>query len=223
MDMTERKSLKRAVRARMTKTGERYTAARRRLLQQRPEAVAPDYDATPRMSDEALSRRTGKTWDEWFAILDRWGATKRTHLDIAAYLQEEFEIGGWWAQGITVAYEYARGMRRLHERPDGFSITATKTIAVPVGVLFDAVVEGRARARWFPDAPLTLRTAQAGRSARFNWDDGATRVNVGFTAKGENKSSVAVEHGRLPNAEAAAEMKQMWRELLSDLKERLEA
>lgn len=221
--MTERKSLKRAVRARMAKTGERYTAARRRLLQQKPEAVPSDYDATPRMSDEALSRRTGKTWDEWFAILDRFGATELTHRDIAAYLQEEFDIGGWWAQGITVAYEYARGMRQLHQRPDGFSITATKTVAVPVRKLFEALVEERPRSRWFPNAPLTLRTAQPNRSARFNWEDGATRVNVGFTEKGENKSSVAIEHERLPNPEVAAEIKQMWRELLGDLKQELEA
>lgn len=67
------------------------------------------------------------------------------------------------------------------------------------------------------------RTSQPGRSARFDWEDGATRVNVGFTANGEAKSQAAVEHERLPDAQAAEAAKARWRERLTALKELLEA
>ena len=50
----------------------------------------------------------------------------------------------------------------------------------------------------------------------------ATRVNVGFEPKGDARGQVAVAHERLPDAEAAEEMKQHWRERLSALKALLE-
>ena len=67
------------------------------------------------------------------------------------------------------------------------------------------------------------RTSQAGRSARFDWDDGDSRVNVTFAALGEGKSQVAIEHDHLPDARAAAERKAFWRDRLGALKALLEA
>src|SRR3712207_8913863 len=49
-------------------------------------------------------------------------------------------------------------------------------------------------------------------SARFDWGDGETRVNLTFDAKGEAKSTVALEHARLPDAAEAGRMKAFWRE-----------
>jgi hypothetical protein len=65
-------------------------------------------------------------------------------------------------------------------------------------------------------------TASKPRSARFDWGDGETRVNVGFTAKGEAKSAVALQHERLSGAEEAERMKAFWRERVAALKEVLE-
>lgn len=56
------------------------------------------------------------------------------------------------------------------------------------------------------------------RSARYDWEDASTRVNVGFTDIGENKSRVAVAHERLPDADTASEMKLWWRDRLAALK-----
>ena len=66
------------------------------------------------------------------------------------------------------------------------------------------------RERWLPDGRLRERTATRARTARFG-GDGETRVVVGFTAKGEAKSAVALEHARLRDAEAAERMKAFWR------------
>src|SRR5687767_6681815 len=100
--MTENKARKRAIRARMAKTGERYTAARRHI-------VKPNDLPTPLAdlgrSDDAVRRGTGKGWNEWLRILDSWGATEHPHREIARYLSEEQGVGGWWAQSVTVGYE----------------------------------------------------------------------------------------------------------------------
>ena len=89
-------------------------------------------------------------------------------------------------------------------------------------MLFEAFVDDVRRKEWLTDGSMSLRTAQAGRTARFDWEDGSTRVNVGFTEKGPSKSSVAVAHERLPDADEAETAKARWRARLVDLKAFLE-
>ncbi|MGN6870435.1 MAG: hypothetical protein ACTHMY_18755 [Solirubrobacteraceae bacterium] len=221
--MTVHKSFKRLVRARMAKTGESYTAARVMLLRAEP---SNNGAGTPTLktSDEKIRERTGRGWEEWFAILDEWGAANRSHRDIARWLAEQMGIHplAWNAQAITASYELTRGLREVGEKDDGFAITASKTVAVPVERLYEAVVGPPARRDWLPDGRLTERTATPPKSARFDWAEGPTRVHVTFLAKGEAKSTVVVEHRRLADAEEANRMKTYWRERLSVLKDSLE-
>lgn len=220
--MTAQKSFKRKVRARMAKTGESYTAARRQLIAagERTEAAPAAYE--PPVSDDAARNATGRSWDEWFAILDSWGAVTRSHRDIARWLQDEHRVVGWWAQSVTVAYEQARGLRAPGQRPNGWSVTASKTVGVPVERLFEAFVDESIREEWLPGAEMSVRTATAPKSARFDWEDGSTRIVAGFTDKGPEKSQVRMEHERLPDADTAEEMKAWWRQRVSALKELLE-
>ena len=48
-------------------------------------------------------------------------------------------------------------------------------------------------------------------------------MNVTFDAKGDAKSTVAVEHARLADAEEAEGLKAFWRERLAVLKSSLES
>jgi hypothetical protein len=56
----------------MEQTGERYTAARRNAVREAepPEVGEPER----RVSTEAVVAATGRPWEEWFALLDEWGA-----------------------------------------------------------------------------------------------------------------------------------------------------
>jgi hypothetical protein len=217
--MTRQRSFKRLVRTRMEKTGESYSAARAVLLA----ANAKNGDGvTLTMSDEAIRTRTGRGWEEWFDLLDDWGAADRTHTEIARWVSTEQGIDGWSSQSVTVSYERARVGRALGEHADGFSVTASKTVAVPVDRLYESFVNGTRRKRWLPDGRLRVRTSIRPKSARFDWGDGTARVAVGFTAKGDDKSQVALEHSRLADAEEADRMKAYWRERVATLKEQLE-
>ena len=155
-------------------------------------------------------------------MLDEWGAVDQPHREIAGWLRDEHAVPGWDAQSITVSYERARGLRAVGEHADGFAITASKTVAVPVERLFDAFLDPSLRERWLPEGKLRERTATRPKSARFDWDDDETRVIVGFEAKGDAKSVVDLEHARLPNAAEAEQMKAFWRERVATLKEVLE-
>ena len=220
--MTTQKTFKRRVRDRMAKTGESYTAARRMLIASgdRPEPTIVDW--TPPVSDEAMTNATGHGWEHWFGVLDAWGGTGHTHPEIARWLSDEHGVPPWWTQSITVGYEQARGMRAPGQHVDGWAVTATKTIAVPVERLFEAFADDDLRERWLSGADLRLRTATVPKTARYDWEDGSTRVNVGFLRVSDEKSTVAIEHARLPDADTADEMKAWWRSRVAALKPLLE-
>jgi hypothetical protein len=220
--MTKQRTFKRRVRERMAKTGESYTAARRMLIAEgeRPDGVAATFE--PPVADERVLEATGRGWQGWLELLDRWGAAGRSHTEIARWLREERGVDGWYAQSITVGYERARGLRAPGQRPDGFAVGASRTVAVPVERLFEAFTDEALRERWLPGADLRVRTATAPRTARYDWEDGSTRVIVGFDAAGDAKSRVALSHERLPDADTAEEMKSWWRERLTELKAGLE-
>jgi hypothetical protein len=248
--MTRQKSFKGRVRARMDKTSESYTTARRQLLAKagaKPEPEAtPAAQAVPEVqvplatapaaapvdapgarrpySDQVIRANTGRTWDEWFALLDAWGAAGRPHPEIARRVVEEHGVGGWWAQGVTVAYEQARGLRAPGQRRGGlFEVSASRTVAVPVDRLYEAFADPDLRERWLPGAAVEVRRAQPAKSIRANWDDGSTRLVIAFTARGEAKSQVALVHERVPDAGTADKLKAFWRERMAALRQFLEA
>jgi hypothetical protein len=218
--MTTQRSFKRLVRTRMEKTGESYTAARARLLAgDEPQRISL---AT---SDETIRERTGRGWEEWFDLLDDWGAADKTHREIARWLagQQGIHPLAWNAQAIAGSYERSRRGRQVGQHEDGFTVTATKTVAVPVERLYDAFVDASLRAVWLPDGELRERTTTKPRSARFDWDGDGTRVHVAFAAKGEAKSTAALSHERLRDGAEAQRMKAFWRERVAGLKAVLEA
>jgi hypothetical protein len=222
--MTRQRSFKRLVRARMDTTGESYTAARAVLLA--AAEAEPGAERPPLItSDESIRARTGRGWEEWFDLLDEWGATQLGHTELARRVASELDIEsslGWNAQAIAVSYERARGLREVGERSDGFAISAQKTVAAPVDELFEAFVDPAVRAAWLPDGELSERTSTKPKSARFDWGDGETRVHVTFLPKDDGRSTVAVEHRRLHDKQHAEEMKAYWRGRLAALGSRLE-
>ncbi|HYH27348.1 MAG TPA: hypothetical protein VEA19_01065, partial [Actinomycetota bacterium] len=211
--MTVQKAKKRAVRARMSKTGERYTAARRNL------SSVPDPSEVDLGHSEASVRKgTGHGWRHWLRLLDAWGATKKTHKQIAQHLREEQGVSGWWSQAVTMGYERARGMRAVNQSAAGvFYVSVSKTVNVPVKDLFRAFVDAGARRRWLEPGLLSRRTASEYRSARFDFRDDGSRVVAGFESKEPSKSMVAVQHERLKDGKAVEEMRAFWRERLARL------
>ena len=222
--MTEQKSFKRLVRARMGKTGESYTTARARLLRAEESSSDGLENVKLSTSDETIRRRTGRGWEEWFEMLDQWGAPDRSHRETARWLavQQGLHPLAWNVQAVAASYERARGLREAGEKDDGFAISVSRTMSTPVERLYDAFVEESLRETWLPDGRLRERTATRPKSARFDWGDGDTRVNVTFLSKGEARSTVAVEHRRLADANEAERMKAYWREHLAALMSTLE-
>jgi hypothetical protein len=175
----------------------------------------------PRMSDEAVKSKTGKTWSRWFKHLDAAGGKKMTHQEIVAHLRDKHDVRSWWQQMVAVTYEQARGLRDVGEKPSGYEISISRTVDAPVGKAFKAWTDEKTRKKWLP-ANLTVRKSTTNKYLRITWEDDQTDVSVGFISKGAEKSQVAAQHGKLSSAKAAAKMKKFWADALDRLKETIE-
>jgi hypothetical protein len=78
-----------------------------------------------------------------------------------------------------------------------------------VETLFEAWTDARLRERWLKEAAVKVRKATAPKSIRLGWPDGGI-VAVGFFAKGVSKSSVAIEHTKLPDRATGDRIKREW-------------
>lgn len=172
---------------------------------------------------ETVKKATGRTQDEWYAVLDKWDAPGRPYKEISNFLTEDHGISRWWAQKLIVEYEQDRGLRDPGIRQDGtFEVSASKTVSVPATKLFEAFVDARLRKRWLGDARMKLRDSEKPTSATFSWNGDSSRVKVTITAKERSKAAVLVAHDHVNDAEQAQSLKASWRERLSDLKTTLE-
>jgi len=64
-----------------------------------------------KISNDAVSAKTEKQWPEWFRILDKFDLKKKGHTQAAKFLREKHGLTDWWAQAITIRYEWENGLR----------------------------------------------------------------------------------------------------------------
>ena len=173
------------------------------------------------MSDAAVKARTGKDWAGWFSLLDRAGAAKLPHKEIAKLLASKQGVPGWWSQNITVEYERARGLRERHQKSDGYSVGVTKTIASSVSGLYKATADAAARKKWFPRGAFELSSQTKDKYFRGAWKKGP-RLEVGFYAKGDGKAQIALAVSKLPSKADVETERAAWKSALSKLQAMLE-
>lgn len=174
------------------------------------------------MSDEAVKSKTGRDWRSWFVTLDKAGAAKLKHRDIAELLASKYELSGWWSQCVTVEYELARGLRERHAKADGFSVSATKTIAASVADVYAACADAAKRKAWFPRGAFKASSQTENKYLNGAWKKGA-RLNIGLYPKGAGKAQIAVQVNRLADRQDVERERTAWRAALTKLQAQLEA
>lgn len=184
-----------------------------------PKAKAPVKSRmTSKLGDAAVLAKTGKDWNSWFTALDKAGAKKMSHKEIVAMLSSDFGLPGWWRQMVAVTYEQERGLRKPHEKPDGYEISVSKTIAASADALYKAWKNPGARSRWLPET-VAISSETKDKSIRMVWSDGKSRLDVQLYPKGASKCQIVVQHRKLPTSAAAAKMKKFWAASLGRLEE----
>ena len=170
----------------------------------------------PSISDEKVKAATGRGWMGWFVILNKMGATSMPHKEVARTLREKHGAPSWWCQMITVEHERARGGRKKHERPDGYSVSITKVVPAALPALFALATDPRTRRRWFPQGAFEETSRTKDKYWRGKWKKDV-RFEAGFHAKGSEKSQIALQLNKLADAQILEKERAAWKKALTRL------
>ena len=176
------------------------------------------------ITDKVVVEKTGKTMAEWYDVLDKKGAKKLDPHGIYELIRsiDGLTALGEWNQGLlSTSYQWDRGLRQRGEKKDGFEISVSKTVAVPIGELYQSFVNEELRGAWLSDS-IAITKATENKSARAVWSDHTTRLSVDFYPKGDAKSQIVIQHLKIADAETAGELKALWSSALDKLKSILE-
>ncbi len=194
-------------------------AVKKKAVKKTAKKAAPKRkSAVGAMSDAAVKAKTGRTWDQWFTLLDKAGAAKMTHAAIAKLIATRHKIPGWWAQAVTVAYERARGMRKVNETLAGFRTGVSRTLDAGMDAAFGAWDNAKTRAAFLKEK-IDVSTRNPGKNLRFGWKMG--RVEVRFVVKGPKKTQVTVDHTGLKSKADVSRLKAQWSETMDKLGDKL--
>jgi hypothetical protein len=218
VEMTRQEAFKRRIRARMEKTGERYGAARRVLIEGSRKSERRSWVAEPETGDEALRAATGRGWDEWCDILDAWPGHSGGHTAIANYVRDEHGVDGWWAQTVTVGYERITGLRLPYQRPNGtFSAGKSRTVRADAAILRMMLLDDGDRADLFPGFDTEVRSRPGTKVVRIAIGPGTAQITLDDVSDGRTKVSIA--HEGLPSFDDVERWKTYWSEWLAAVDE----
>lgn len=185
------------------------------------------------MSDATSRAKTGHGLDHWFEVLDRFGGVAKGHTALARHLFDEHGVPGWHSQGITVAYERARGARAVNQRCDGeYEVSASKVVAAKTVDVIKALTDRRVRGRWMKGVDGSLGKAlaaavdnpaskgivvRADGQGRFRYKWGDTTVQLYFYPKAGGKTSLVATNSKLTDGSMVEERRALWRKALDGL------
>lgn len=171
---------------------------------------------------KALETGSGIPWSEWVVYFESINADELNHTEMAAKaLDKILETGKskspeWWAQGVTVAYEQHIGRRKPGQTCDGkFSVTVSKTIDGDMDAAlekWEKRVEGITE---FNNIKMgrkpSVSQTEKWRYWRCGMEDGsAISVNIQNKPNGV-KSTLAINHDKLNNAEDVEKWRAFWK------------
>ncbi|MCL4789616.1 MAG: hypothetical protein KJ070_22975 [Verrucomicrobia bacterium] len=179
----------------------------------------PKFPLTP----EATRQQTGKTPDEWFALVDTRLGRNPGRKAVGDFLFKEMKVDAWWAATLVVGYEAARGIVEKDGRPRGYAICVTKSIAAAAEQVFALVAD----AKWTgADTKIAIQKATPGKLIRFALNGGGhpegELVEIKLTPSA-GKVSIVLNHERIQDRGRADGLRDAWGAVLNEWKTSLEA
>lgn len=174
------------------------------------------WAAQPQLSDERVREGTGRGWEEWRAIIDAWPGRTEGHTAIAAWLQKEHGLPGWWAQSVTVGYERIAGIRLPHQDADGtFRFGITRTVGQGAAGLRERLLDPAARAALFPGLEVELRSRPSSKNVRLRIAGGS--VELAIAPRADGRASVTIQHAKLDSPADVETWRTFWARWLERL------
>ena len=193
------------------------------------------------VSDANVKKETGKSFAEWWKVLDDFGGPAKGRREIGNHLYGELKVDAWWSATLQVEYERHKGVVEKDGKGKGYTICATKSVKAPPERCWEMFESGKALDAWFgPKNVLDLKAGGSlsngdgnaadvkgvtpGKTIRLVWKDASapgTPVEVKLQPAA-GKTTVMVTHDRLQTREEADGLRAAWGEALDRLKKLVE-
>lgn len=180
---------------------------------------------TKPQNTEAIEKATQRSWSEWVAWIDERGGRDLKHPEIVKKVYPELEDitdkPGWWAQGVTVAYEQHIGRRVAGQRGDGtFEVSISKTLDVAREEAFAQCLELLSGVTELNGRVIdNVRTSET--PVRSYWrcslSDGS-KLTFSVEQKSPGRTLLVVAHASLRDADEAAAWREFWKEYIKEIK-----
>ena len=243
--MTRQHSFKIRVRTRMARTGESYATARRQLLAKArgaEDGAQPDRQdvssspgparstaddraergrrAVAAQRSKRIGESTGKSAEEWFALLEQAGARSMTHNQIWRWLADSGAMeAGMAREEVVIAYEQHIGRREMGQSCDGdYRAAVTRTLT---GTMDSALQRWRELAGdplngVALQAPPKVSSTEKFRYWRARLANG-TRVDVTIYRRPDEKISLGIQHRPFSDRASADAWRAFWKDLAAQL------
>ncbi len=137
------------------------------------------------ITDKLVVEKTGKIMEDWFNYLDKKGAKKLSHPEIFKIVNsiKDLEPLGQWNQNLlTTTYEWNRGIKARGQKEDGFEISVSKTISVPIQILYSSFTDEGLRKQWLKNK-LKIRKTTLNKTLVITWEDEVSTVRIELITK----------------------------------------
>lgn len=200
----------------------------------------PDFP----IDDASCKANTGKTFGEWFAVLDSIDALAKGRRDSVNHVYGMIEgTDPWWPTTIYVEYEKHKGIVKKDGLQEGYTICCTKSISAPVSKTYALWTDPKGFAEMFGDngkqdveeggtlscdggCKATFTRVRPEKDLRFTWEHpGSTApitVDVQFQDN-KGKTLMNVMSSRIQTRAEADGLRNAWGEALTRLKALAEA
>jgi uncharacterized protein YndB with AHSA1/START domain len=174
------------------------------------------------LTREVTRQETGKTPEEWFAMVDSRLSPQPGRKAVGDFLFKEMKVDAWWVTTLVVGYEAARGIVEKDGRPRGYSICMTKAIAAAPEQVFAAIQE----ASWAgPGTKVAVLKATPGKLLRFALEGpghpAGELVEIKLTPAA-GKCSLVLNYERIQDRGRADGLREAWGAILNTWKANLE-
>jgi uncharacterized protein YndB with AHSA1/START domain len=195
-----------------------------------------DYKPQCEVSPASAKAATGKTLEEWYAVLDAKGGAAEGRRVLTEYLFGQLKVDAWWTTTIIVEYEKARGAAEKDGLAKGYNICVTKSLAAAP----ERVLEEFSNGSWWLGKGVKVaeggtfdagdghkgkfKKVTPGKLIRFTWEGPGHApvevVEIKATVM-PGKTSALINHDRLQSRDTADGMREAWAKVLNELKDRL--
>jgi hypothetical protein len=185
-------------------------------------------------TDESIIRATGKSWGEWFKILDDAKMSKLPHREIVLWLHDKGLIkrgkgwpkdksfnAGWWAQSIVVGYEEKIGRRVFGAKTAGnYTVTVGKSLDGSVDDAlkqWDRLVKGKKEFNKIKvKGDSRTSSTKDWRYWKVDMEDGS-KLMAGIGPKGDKQSAFSVTVDKLKGEKEVESWRAYWKKFLGKL------